>query len=406
MGNRHKYALVGCFAMGILNREVGEVELIPVAKGIIARWWIVLIAAVLGIGAMWTQESDLSTTPSSIEVTRVYESRDELAMLALVGISPSAVSPFPSFEHQVLQLLEPDSRDAINSRLGFEVNISISRSEQRFSLLDTVEGDGKTKFTFLSAGTPTYTFGCSDSEESNCIKALDEYALQLQMLRKNSIVSGLERIQTMLTSLPTQTQSTLEKIDAIKSAKSLVNGEIALLSESVVQVGATVATVKKSTYVFGFIAGGLIGLLIALQLTFLDKRIRSLSHLSKLFESKEILGVVNHNSTTIQHFAAAVIARAKSISVASVAMMPVDDKTHVTNLAKELNSVTMPLGVAITVIPSLDKLSAQELAPANYGILVIATQGVSVSTDITTTWMVLEKAEKLILGVALTDSVN
>ena len=33
MGNRRKPSLVGCFAMGILNREVGEVELIPVAKG-------------------------------------------------------------------------------------------------------------------------------------------------------------------------------------------------------------------------------------------------------------------------------------------------------------------------------------------------------------------------------------
>ena len=60
--------------MGILNREVGEVELVPVAKGIISRWWIVLIAALLGTVAMWSQESDLSTTPTSIEVVRTYES--------------------------------------------------------------------------------------------------------------------------------------------------------------------------------------------------------------------------------------------------------------------------------------------------------------------------------------------
>ena len=37
LGNRPKPSLVGCFAMGILNREVGEVELIPVAKGIVSR---------------------------------------------------------------------------------------------------------------------------------------------------------------------------------------------------------------------------------------------------------------------------------------------------------------------------------------------------------------------------------
>ena len=62
--------------MGILNREVEEVELVPVARGIISRWWMVLIAALLGTIAMWLQESDLQTTPARNEVTRVYESRD------------------------------------------------------------------------------------------------------------------------------------------------------------------------------------------------------------------------------------------------------------------------------------------------------------------------------------------
>ena len=183
MANRRKHALVGCFAMGILNREVGEVELIPVAKGIISRWWIVLIAALLGTVAMWSQESDLSSTPAQTEVMRIYESRDETALLSLVGIDPATVSPFPSFENQVLQVQEPAMQDAISAKLGFDVVVSISRSEQRFSLLDTVEGDGKTKFTFLSVGTPTYTFYCSDASVDNCNTALDEYLLQLQEIK-------------------------------------------------------------------------------------------------------------------------------------------------------------------------------------------------------------------------------
>ena len=85
--------------MGILNREVGEVELIPVAKGIASRWWIVLIVAILGTIAMWSQESDLSTTPSSTAITRIYESRDETSLLTTVGIDPATVSPLPSFDN-------------------------------------------------------------------------------------------------------------------------------------------------------------------------------------------------------------------------------------------------------------------------------------------------------------------
>jgi hypothetical protein len=202
--------------MGILNREVGEIELTPVAKGIISRWWIVLVAAVLGTAAMWSQESDLATTPTTYEVVRTYESRDELALLSLVDINPATVSPFPSFENQVLQMNEPSFRNTIATKIGFDVAVAVTRSEQRFSLLDTVEGDGKTKFTFLSVGTPTYTFYCSDASEEKCGLVLDEYLLQLQEVRKQSIVSGLDRLQLLLESLPVRTPSNTEKIEGLK----------------------------------------------------------------------------------------------------------------------------------------------------------------------------------------------
>ena len=139
--------------MGIVNADVDEIEIIPVAKGIIARWWMVVIAALLGIVVMWSQESDLSTTPASTKVVRIYESRDETALLSLVDIDPATDSPFPSFDHQILQIQEPSLREEIATKVGFDLDVSISRSEQRFSLLDTVEGDGKTKFTFLSVGS-------------------------------------------------------------------------------------------------------------------------------------------------------------------------------------------------------------------------------------------------------------
>jgi len=406
MGNWRKPSLVGCFVMGLLNREVGEVELIPVAKGIFARWWIVLIAALLGTVAMWSQESDLSTTPASVEVVRIYESRDETALLTLVGIDPATVSPFPSFEHQVLQIQEPAMRDAISTQIGFEVVVSISRSEQRFSLLDTVEGDGKTKFTFLSVGTPTYTFYCSDASAVNCNTALDEYVIQLQEFRKQSIVTGLDRLQLLLESLPTQTQSNLEKIAALKSAKLLIKGELALLSTTNTAVGATVSTVKSSTYAFGFAGGALIGLLIALQLTLIDKRVRSLSQLSKRFDSQALLGMVTSESATIQHVAAAIVARAHALSLSSVALVPVDSQTNAQILAERFHVVTSPMGVTTTSLPNISSLSAQDLVSSASGMITVATQGVSSIDEVTTTWSVLENAQKPIVGVILTDSAS
>jgi hypothetical protein len=390
--------------MGILNREVGEVELVPVAKGIVSRWWVVLIAALIGTVAMWSQESDLATTPASVEVIRTYESRDETALLSLVGIDPSTVSPFPSFENQVVQVQSQTMRDAIATKIGFSVSVSVSRGEQRFSLINTNEGDGRTKFTFLSAGTPQYSFYCSDASEDKCNTALDEYLLQLQEIRKQSIVSGLDRLQTLLESLPINTASNEEKISALKAAKPLINGELALLSTSANAVGATVSTVKSSTYTFGFIGGALIGLLIALQLTLMDKRVRSLSQLTKRFESQSLLGMVTSESASIQHVAAAVVARAHALSISSVALVPVDEQTEALKLAEKLDAVTASMGVTVTSLAPTSSLSASDLISSHSGMITLASRGVSNTEEIVATWSVLESAQKSMLGVLLADS--
>jgi len=404
MRNRRKPPLVGCFAMGILNREVGEVELIPVAKGIVSRWWIVLITALFGVVAMWSQESDLSTTPVYTDVLRTYESRDETALLSLVGINPVTVSPFPSFENQILQLQEPSMREAIAAKIGFSAAVSVSRSEQRFSLLDTVEGDGKTKFTFLSVGTPTYTFYCSDASEDRCNTALDEYLIQLQQIRKESIVSGLNRLQNLLESLPIQTESNSEKIDALKASKSLINGELALLSTTSTAVGPTMSTVKPSTYVFGLMAGALLGLLIALQLTLTDKRVRSLSQLSKRFESRALIGTVTSEPSSIQHITAAIVARANTLSLSSISIVPVDQQTSTKNLVEQIHAVAAPLGVSVASLPDISTLSASDLISATSGMIALATCGESLTEDIVATWSTLENAQKPVLGVVLVES--
>jgi hypothetical protein len=390
--------------MGILNREVGEVELVPVAKGILARWWIVLIAALLGTIAMWSQESDLSTVPSNTEVVRTYESRDETALLALVGIDPATVSPFPSFENQILQVQQESMHKEIADKIGFSVSVSITREEQRFSLINTNQGDGLTKFTFLSVGTPKYTLYCSDASEERCNTALDEYLLRLQEIRRQSIVSGLDRLQLLLESLPLNTQSNVEQIAALKAAKMLINGELALLSNTSTAVGATISSVKSSTYAFGFAGGALVGLLVALQLTLIDKRVRSLSQLSRHFEPQTLLGLITHEPASVQNVAAAIVTRARNMSSTSVALVPVDEKTDVKDLILRIHSVTSSMGVSITSLAAISSLSANDLVSCESAILVIASRGVSPTDDIVTTWSVLEKANKSMLGVLLADA--
>jgi len=405
MGNRRKPSLVGCFAMGILNREVGEVELIPVAKGIISRWWIVLIAAVLGTIAMWSQESDLSTTPSITGISRIYESRDEMSLLSIVGIDPATVSPLPSFDNQILQVQEQASREKIARQTGVNSEVTITRSEQRFSLLNTAEGDGKTKFTFLSVGTPTYTFNCSDSTAETCNTAIDAYVAALSEIRKDSIVAGMERVKSMLSTVAQGgSANAQEKINGINAALPLITGELALLSTSEEQYGGTITSVKKTTYGFGFIAGALIGLLIALQLTIVDKRVRSLSQLAKHVERTDILGHATSDTASIQHVAAALVARANQQSITSIALVPAASAGTASDLAAKLHAITQPLGVSVIAQPSVSSIDAQTLLSMGDGSVVIAEAKRSTTDDVVKTWSVLQSAQRVVLGAILVDA--
>jgi hypothetical protein len=391
--------------MGILNREVGEVELIPVAKGIISRWWIVLIAAVLGTIAMWSQESDLSTTPSITGISRIYESRDEMSLLSIVGIDPATVSPLPSFDNQILQVQEQASREKIAQQTGVNSEVTITRSEQRFSLLNTAEGDGKTKFTFLSVGTPTYSFNCSDSTAETCNTAIDAYVAALSEIRKDSIVAGMERVKSMLSTVAQGgSANAQEKINGINAALPLITGELALLSTSEEQYGGTITSVKKTTYGFGFIAGALIGLLIALQLTIVDKRVRSLSQLAKHVERTDILGHATSDTASIQHVAAALVARANQQSITLIALVPAASAGTASDLAAKLHAITQPLGVSVIAQPSVSSIDAQTLLSMGGGSVVVAEAKRSTTDDVVKTWSVLQSAQRAVLGALLVDA--
>ena len=389
--------------MGILNREVEEVELVPVARGIISRWWMVLIAALLGTIAMWLQESDLQTTPSRNEVTRVYESRDETAMLSLVGIDPATISPFPSFNHQIIQIQEPAMRESIAAATDVEAGVSITRSEQRFSLLDTVEGDGKTKFTFLSVGTPTYTFFCEDASVDNCNIVLDAYVEELQLLRQNSVVTGIDRLQQLLESLPLTTTEHGDKIEALAAAKNLVKGELALLSTTTVAEGPTISTVKRSTYSFGFVGGALIGLLIALQLTLMDKRIRSVEQVAKRFGRDRVIGTANASSAATQHLAAALVAQAQQHGVSAIVLVPASASGSTADLATSLNDVTQHLGISVNHLNHVSLVDARALVELDAAVAVVAAVNRSTISEMSATWSVFEGAHKRVLGAVLTD---
>jgi len=361
----------------------------------------VVIAALLGIVVMWSQESELSITPASTKVVRIYESRDETALLSLVDIDPATVSPFPSFDSQIVEINGPKIREQISESTGLELEVSIGRSEQRFSLLNTVEGDGKTKFTFLSVGTPTYTFSCTDASPDNCNTVIDEYVIRLSQMRKESIVSGLDRLQLMLESLQLNTTANLDRIAAISSAKTLINGELALLSTTNMPIGGTVSTVKSSTYAFGFVGGAFVGLLLALQLTLIDKRVRTRHQLSKKFGPESVLGEIRDGKHSVEHVAAAIVAKAAHQSISAVSVLPANEKFSVEVLGNNLSAITHQLGLTVEALPEINLVNASQLLSSPRAAVVVAESGKTRFEEIERTCAILRATNTLVLGILL-----
>jgi hypothetical protein len=102
--------------------------------------------------------------------------------------------------------------------------------------------------------------------------------------------------------------------------------------------------------------------------------------------------------------AAAIVAHAQALSISSVALVPVDKTTEARSLAEKIHAVTSPMGIATTSLANISSLTAKELVSSISGMIALATQGVSSMDEVTTTWSVLENAQKPIVGVILTDS--
>jgi predicted membrane-bound spermidine synthase len=215
----------------------------------------------------------------------------------------------------------------------------------------------------------------------------------------------MQRVKSMLSTVAQAgSVNAQEKIAGIDAALPLITGELALLSTSEDQYGGTMTSVKKSTYGFGFIAGALIGLLIALQLTIVDKRVRSVSQLAKHVDRTDILGHATSDASSIQHVAAALVARANRQSITSIALVPAASAGNTSDLAAKLHAITQPLGVSVTAQPSVSSIDAQSLLLMGAGAVVVAETKRSTTDDVVKTWSVLQSAQRSVLGAILVDA--
>ena len=374
--------------MSMLNERSGvpEIDLLAIRDALKLRWWIVPVMMLVSVGFLFANESDLATEPGYIAVSRTYEARDEAAVLTIAGIDPGSIVPYPSFDNQLTILRSDETRAKISALINSEAAVTISRTEQRFSLVDTVESENKTRFTFLSVGVPTYGLGCIAPLAETCNTAIDAYVAELSSLRQASVQEGFARAEKLVSELFDSGQATSQiatQQRALAYAKKLVTGEVTLISATSEEVGPTITKVKSSTYIFGVGVGALIGLLIILQMTITDRKIRTPRKLAAAVGEERVLGVLKADlqGPNIQHTAAAIAFAAATRNAAIVRLIPIDRTVMIDPIATALSQALHGHPVRLITTPAIDQLSATDLLAPEKSLVVLVAKALSSRTD-------------------------
>jgi hypothetical protein len=249
------------------------------------------------VGLLWAQEPDTQVQPSNFIISRTYEGRDATAVLASVGIDPVSVRAFPDANNQLLILQSAEVRNELANLFGGDATVTVTRSKPTFSLIETLEGDAQSSFIFQSAGTPTYTFSCTATQRADCEDAIDAYVAKAAQLRHDALTVGLNDLRAVLVQVQTATtdSSMSSKIVAIDALLDRLSAPLMRVASYEEEVSPIVENTRNSTYTFGIAAGLLISLLILLQLTYSDSRVRSLRQLARLVGADAVLGSISKN---------------------------------------------------------------------------------------------------------------
>ena len=363
------------------------------------KWWVVPFTMLIGLGLMFWQESDLQTKARYFSMTRMYEPVDESAPLDLLSINTQLVKQIPSETSQSKLLESEELRQKVQAKFERQVDLSI---KPFYRVILNSETDGPVLTKFLHQLT------CSEVNELNCSAALDIYEQELQAVHLSAIKSGyvnsIELLDALLASDLQLSEVDTSRLKlqraAFDEAIALATGEITQISETKYFGGETVETVDRRSYIFGLLVGLVFGLLILIQLVVTDSKIRSAKGLIAAVGYENYLGEASSSdeSNSLQLLAAAMRGAATS-TISSIKVLPVGASVLDTQLA---TSLAETLGCQVSITKSLEQLSAEDLAPSNNSLFLIAViKDLANSRTVKQTWSVVEKSGNRILGSAL-----
>jgi len=361
------------------------------------RWWIVPVAVITSVGLITAREADVGLQSQTFFISKAYQLRDPYVDLAAGGVRIGTWQEFPSPDNQLLLLRGYDTTKQIEIELGKDIAVNLPKD----------------------INESPFTMTCNEPIIDDCTRALDTYEIKFQEIRRSAIVAGLSSLRAVLVGrdpdvsndeiTPGATGTTPEisvgeKIRVIDRFLDNVSEYPILIEVDRTEqvIGANIQNVERSTYVLGIAVGFLLSLLILVQLTYSDSRIRSVRQLVRVIPNGVFLGRVATKRNLIGDRRAAIMvyqgltrSRANHIRFVTLRGRIGDEGilARLANMTGSTHSVTKPFSEL--TVPELVHATTDEVD------VVVVERNRDRRKDVSEVVMALQSTSRALAGVLL-----
>lgn len=348
------------------------------------RWWVIPVVLAASVGFLQAQESDLRTEPVSVFVSRGYEIGTPQRLLGGVGIN-ILLTETPEAITQLLILKSEATAQEIATEIGKEVEVK-------------VPDDWESPMTFT----------CNEPLAEDCEVAIDAYVNKAAEIRKDAIRRGIASAVSVLSDslainpdpIGSSRLATLRAIEAdFEITVTLVDG----FEE---EMGPTVSEVRRPTYLMGLAAGLLISLLILLQLTYSDSRIRSVRQLVRVVGSDSYLGRASKKINAVRDRRTAITLHQGLLSASATHLRYLPLRTQLnTDAESTLTRLTSMIGASRVVSMPFAELEITEISNpvASEADVIIVQRNRDLRKDVVEALSALQRSSRKLVGVLLVD---
>jgi hypothetical protein len=252
-------------------------------------------------------------------------------------------------------------------------------------------------------------FSCSASDRTQCDQAIDVYVHKVEEERQKSISGGLLHLEKQIQAVVLTTSADHPELrlqaTAIHELTSSITGELAFVSEITETSGGTISTVKVSTYLFALAVGLIFAILVILQLTVTDNKIRSLNRLQSAANSIKVLGELGNKNviTAPTSIAASIIVEARKHKIGTVALVPVGYDFDSIKILQSLQSPELSAYITLVNGSRIQSMSLSDLVESSVGYVLVVQKNLTTSHELAEAFEALSRSENLLLGALLSD---